>query len=347
MSGTDMTVAAGRQRSRPTAAFALQPGLIPALFDEHSRSRLLDCLDVDAAPPLTDFARADPALLARLEVLVTGWGSPAIGPDELDAMPRLRAVLHAAGSVKGHLDPAVWDRGILVTTAAAANAHPVAEYTLAMILLAGKGVVPLVVEEREFEHDPGLVDHAPEIGNYRRTVGIVGASTIGRRVIGLLAGFDFDVLLYDPLLGDADPLLQQATRVDLPELLAASSIVSIHAPLLPSTVGMIGARELALMPDSAVLINTARGPIVDSRALEAELRRGRLRAVLDVTDPDPLGPEASLRSAPGLVLTPHVAGALGNELRRLGDAVVEEAERFASGRPAAFPVRKEHLGAMA
>lgn len=297
--------------------------------------------------PISSFADANPAMLANLEVLITGWGSPEIGPAELDAMPRLRAVFHAAGSVKAHLDPQVWERGILVTTAAAANAYPVAEYTLAMILLAGKGLMPLVVEERDFDHDPGLVDHDPAIGNFRRTVGIVGASTIGRRVIGLLSAFDFDVLLYDPLLRDDDPIIRQATRVELDQLLSRSSIVSIHAPLLPSTVGMIGRDQLAMMPDSAVLLNTARGPIVDNAALEAELRSGRLRAIIDVTDPDPLAADASLRTAPGLVITPHVAGALGNEVRRLGQSVVDEVERFAAGARPAYPVLREHLGAMA
>ncbi|MDO7882823.1 hydroxyacid dehydrogenase [Antiquaquibacter soli] len=340
-------MAAGRRGRRPLAAFALHAGLVPALFDAAARSRLDERLDVVLDAPISSFDDVAPEVLAELEVLVTGWGAPTIGARELDAMPRLRAIFHAAGSVKGHLGAEVWERGVLVTTAAAANAHPVAEYTLAMILLAGKGVLPLVVQERDFDHDPGLVDHDPDIGNYRRTVGIIGASTIGRRVIGLLSAFDFDVLLYDPLIDDGDPVTLQSTRVGLDELLTRSSIVSIHAPLLPSTVGMIGRAELARMPDSAVLLNTARGPIVDSAALEAELRAGRLRAILDVTDPDPLEAGASLRSAPGLVLTPHVAGALGNEVLRLGESVLQEVERFVVGAPAAYPVLREHLSAMA
>lgn len=328
------------------AAFALDPGLQLNLFDAHLLARLSAVVDIDPADPIADVHSADPARLARLEVLITGWGAPTIGAAELELMPRLRAIVHAAGTVKEHLEPAVWDRGILVTTAAAANAYPVAEYTLAMILLAGKGVLPIA---REYRADPHLDVAAryPGIGNYRRTVGIVGASSVGRLVIELLRPFDFEVLVYDPVIDDADPLLASARRVGLDELFALSSIVSVHAPLLPETVGMVGARQLALLEPGATLINTARAPLVDQSALADAVAVGRLQAVLDVTDPEPLPAGDRLRTLPAVLLTPHVAGALGNELLRLGESAVREVELFAAGRPAAFPIRKADLAARA
>lgn len=324
------------------AAFAMQAGLPAALFAPESRARLDELLKL-RSEPITDFATADPAMLAELEVLITGWGAPDIGEAELASMPKLRAVFHAAGTVKGHLGHEVWDRGILVTTAARANAYPVAEYTLAMILLAGKDVFGIADDYRS-----GRVrDGGPATGNYQRTVGIVSASTVGRLVIALLAAFDLRVLLYDPLLADDDPVLALAERTELPDLLRRSSIVSVHAPLLPETRGMIGAEQLALLPTGATLINTARAPIVDQGALAGELASGRIRAVLDVTEPEPLPLDSALRSVPGVVLTPHIAGALGNELLRLGESVVREVELFADGSPAAHPVRKQDLSAMA
>lgn len=271
-------------------------------------------------------------------MLITGWGSPIIDGAALDRMPRLRAIFHAAGTVKEHLTPAVWDRGILVTTAAAANAHPVAEYTLSMILLAGKGVLPLPAAGEET---------SPSIGNYRRTVGIIGASTVGRQVIRLLSQFDLRVLVYDPVIDDDDPVLAYATRVELDELMHRSTVVSVHAPLLPQTIGMIGERELALLPARATLINTARAPIVDQDALQTAVEQRRVRAILDVTDPEPLPPSHPLLRLDGILTTPHVAGALGNELLRLGETVVHEVELFARGAPPAFPVLKEDLAAMA
>jgi phosphoglycerate dehydrogenase-like enzyme len=286
------------------------------------------------------------AALASVEVLITGWGCPPIGRAELNAMPRLSAVIHAAGSVKGHLDDEAWDRGIRVTSAASANAYPVAEYTLAMILLAGKRVPDYI---RRYAVDPALYDESPDpsIGNFGRTVGIVGASRVGRRVIELLRPFDVQVLLYDPHLAAGDPVLADARRVELDELFALSSIVSIHAPLLPETVGMVGAKQLALLPDGATVINTARAPILDQDALAVAVRDRGLRAILDVTDPEPLPSGHQLRELDGVVLTPHVAGALGTELRRLGACARREAELFVAGAPAAFPVTKEALIAVA
>ncbi len=333
-------------RRRPVAAFAMRPGLPGQLFGADELAALGRVAELDAGLALTDFADAPAGLLDTVEVLITGWGSPRIGSGELDRMPRLRAIVHAAGTVKGHIDDVAWERGVLVTSAASANAYPVAEYTLAMILLAGKRVPDYI---RGYALDPAVyaAEPDPAIGNFGRTVGIVGASRVGRRVIELLEPFDLEVLLYDPYLEAGDPLLERARTVGLDELFAASSIVSVHAPLLPETVGMIGAAQLGLLPDGATLINTARAPIVDQEALTAAVRDRGLRAVLDVTDPEPLPADHPLRTLPGVILTPHVAGALGTELRRLGECAVHEVERFAAGEPAEHPVTKEALIAVA
>jgi phosphoglycerate dehydrogenase-like enzyme len=157
-------------------------------------------------------------------------------------------------------------------------------------------------------------------------------------VIELLGSFDFTVLLYDPYLADDDPVLADATRAGLDELFRRSSIVSVHAPLLPETTGMIGRRQLDLMRPGSVLINTARGAIVDHDALVQAVRAKGVRAILDVTAPEPLPAGHPLRELPGVILTPHVAGSRGNELRRLGESAVRELELLAAGRPPRSPV---------
>jgi phosphoglycerate dehydrogenase-like enzyme len=333
-------------RRKPVAAFAMRPDLPALLFSPDDLAALEKLLDLDAAVTVEDFARVSPDRLAEIDVLITGWGSPQIGVAELTAMPRLAAVVHAAGTVKGHLADEAWDRGIRVTSAASANAYPVAEYTLAMILLAGKRVPDYI---RGYASDPALYDQAPDpaIGNFNRTVGIVGASRVGRRVIELLQPFDIEVLLYDPYLASDDPVHDGARQVTLHQLFAESTIVSVHAPLLPETIGMIGRHELALLPDGATVINTARAPIVDQDALAAAVRERGLRAILDVTDPEPLPAGHPLRSLDGVVITPHVAGALGTELRRLGECARREVELFVAGEPAEHPVTKEALIAVA
>ena len=340
-----MRFPAARQGAPLTAAFAMRPGLARCLFGAAALKRIHAVADLDENLTISDFQQAAPRLLAALDVLVTGWGCPPIGTGELAAMPRLRAVVHAGGTVKGHVGPDVWSRGILVTTAAGANAYPVAEYTLAAILLAGKGVPELA---SAYARDPGFSPASrPDIGNYRRTVGIIGASRVGRRVIELLAPFDFTVLLYDPYLPDADPVLTRASRVSLDDLFRRSSIVSIHAPLLQETTGIVGSRQFALMSPGSVLINTARGAIVDHDALADAVRGRGMRAILDVTAPEPLPASHPLRALPGVILTPHVAGSLGNELHRLGESAAHELELLAAGRPPRSPVGRESQSTMA
>jgi phosphoglycerate dehydrogenase-like enzyme len=301
----------------------------------------LDGLVRLAAPIWRPDSVPDAEALANVEVLITGWGSPRIGRRELEQMPRLRAVLHAAGSVKGHLDTAVWDRGITVTSAAEANAVPVAEFTLAMILLAGKQV-PLLTARYA---DDGEVDLAswPTIGNYDRRVGVIGASRTGRHVIELLAPFDLDVLVADPIADLSTIANPRARSASLAEVFARCDVVSLHVPLLPSTVGLVTRELLRSMRPDAVLINVARGPVVDERALLEALSEDRISAVLDVTAQEPLPLDHPLRALRNVTLTPHIAGAQGTELRRLGAQVVTELRRLQAGLAPLAPVELDTL----
>ncbi|MYW14800.1 hydroxyacid dehydrogenase [Streptomyces sp. SID2955] len=316
---------------RPRALFAMTPQNVPLVFPPELLARLRACTDVDPALVAQDFTVPRVReTLARTEILITGWGCPRLDPAALDAAPRLRAVLHAAGSVKGFAGPEVWRRGIAVSSAAAANALPVAEYALAMILLAGKDVFALRDRMRERRAVPydGLL---PRVGNHGRRVGVVGASRTGRRLIELLRPHDLAVALADPYVDAPEAARLGVPLLPLDDLLRTCDVVSLHAPQTAETHRLLGARELALMPTGSVLINTARGALVDPEALVAELRTGRLSAVLDVTDPEPLPADSPLYGLPNAFVTPHLAGSLGNEVARLGRVVVEEAERLASG----------------
>ena len=209
-------------------------------------------------------------------------------------------------------------------------------------LLARELKAPVIAETFQV-----LGDQAHE---HRRSVGLVGASRIGRRVISLLRPFDLEVLVSDPYLkpGEAAGLGAQLVElVELDDLARRSDIVSLRAPEIASTYRMINARRLSRMRDGATLLNTARGALVDTGALVAELRTGRIQAILDVTDPEPLAPDSPLYTLPNVVLTPHLAGAAGNELYRLGSWAFEELARWAAGEPFLSPVRLSDLAAMA
>src|SRR4051794_3515617 len=274
---------------RPVTFLAMSPGLPAKLFTRASRARLSAVTVVDMDHVLTEFdSPSARRLLGEAEVLLTGWGCPPINAEVLAAAPALRAIAHAAGTVKGHVGRVCWDRGIVVSSAAEANSIPAAEYTLAVVLLALKGA-PWISRSYSTRQDAmDLVEEYPRIGTYGRTVGIVGASRVGRRVIELLRPFDVDVIVTDPYL-TAEAAAQLGVRsVSLDDLLRSSDIVSLHAPAVPSTRNMLDRSRLALIRDGATLVNTARGSLVDQDALVDELSSGRINGVLDVTEPEVL-----------------------------------------------------------
>ncbi|RVH36091.1 hydroxyacid dehydrogenase [Sinorhizobium meliloti] len=332
----------------PAIAFAMQPDRTRHVFTPELVSRLGRLAHILDERPMAEFDGRSEQLLAGTEILVTGWGAPSIDASVLHRAPRLRLIVHAAGTIKGLVDESVFDAGIKVTHAAEANSVPVAEFTLAAIIFAGKQVFrfrDIYAADRSRKRSQILQGEA--IGNYRRTVGIVGASRIGRRVIALLHPFDYQVLLYDPLIGDAEAGVLKVEKVDLDTLMARADIVSLHAPLLPETRHMIDRRQLALMKDGATLINTARGALVDEAALIEKLQSGAIDAVIDVTHPEIPAENSPLYDLPNVLLTPHIAGAIGLERARLGEMAIEEIARFVEGRPLLFEVRKQDLGRMA
>ncbi|MER6063978.1 hydroxyacid dehydrogenase [Streptomyces sp. NPDC001792] len=331
----------------PRAVFAMDPVHLPLLFPPPLMARLRRTADIDTELVVRDFTDpAGAAALAQAEVLITGWGCPHLDAGVLATVPKLRAVLHAAGSVRSLVGEALWKHGVTVSSAVTGNAVPVAEYTLAMILLAGKDALAHRERYRRTHAGPPPAETAAT-GNLGRRVGVVGASRVGRRLLELLRPFDLTVLLHDPYVSPAEAAALGAELLPLEDLLRRSDIVSLHAPDIPETHHMLDRARLALIRDGGVLINTARGALVDHEALTEELVSGRLRAVLDVTEPEPLPADSPLYRLPNVFLTPHIAGSLGNELQRLGTIVVEEVERLAAGLPPLHEVRHADLARVA
>ncbi len=332
---------------RPGIVFGMLDGMVRHLFSADQRQRLAAAGAVLDEQPLAgwDDPRAD-GLLADATILVGHWGCPTLTAEVLDRAPKLRLFAYGAGTVKWQVTPEVFERGIVVTSAAAANAVPVAEYAAAAILLANKGV--FLVREKLRDPSAAVPLDLQRVGNCGARVGIVGASIIGRLVIDQLRGTDVEIAVYDPFLGAADAAALGVEKVeDLNELCRTVRVLSIHAPDIPPTRGMIGAEQLAALADGATVVNTARPALVDQAALLVELEAGRIAAVLDVTDPEPLPPGHPLLALPNVFVTPHVAGAMGNELVRLAELAVEEVERFAAGREPRYPIRAADLDRIA
>lgn len=270
--------------------------------------------------------------LKEAEILFCSWGTPVLDAAFLDAMPNLRAVFYAAGAPHYFLTEAFFDRGITLTCAQAANAIPVIEFSVSVILLSLKRVWMCM---RETHRDRSW--NKPErtvAGAYQSTVGLVSLGAIGRGVAEALSRHDLKVLAYDPFVTKEQAAACGVELAGLERVFSESDVVSIHAPVTPSTVGLIGAELLSRMKPRATLVNTARGVIVRQDELCDVLRRREdLSAVLDVTDPEPPEFDSPLWDLPNVFLTPHSSGSLGGECLRMARFMVDEFRRFARGTP--------------
>ncbi len=276
--------------------------------------------------------------IGEFEVLVTAWGSPRLTDEVLQRAQRLRLIAHAAGSVKFMLSPEAVQqylipRGIRVFSGNGAIALNVAEATVGMMIMGVRRWMDhaLAYRQRGVWRDPAI----PLNGQYLlgATVGLVSCSTVAREVIRLLRPFRTRILVYDPFLPAQDARRMRIHPVDLPTLFRESHIVSVHAPLLPETVGLIGAEHLRLLREGSVLVNTSRGKVVDHDALLEEAKTGRFTAVLDVTDPEPLPPDHPLRDLPNVIILPHIAGAGYFGYHRIGELLVRAVEAVSKGLP--------------
>lgn len=280
------------------------------------------------------------ALLPAADACITSWGVAQLDADVIAAAPRLKAMAHMGSSVKRFVSDALWAAGVHVTSAGLALAVDVAETTLGLMIVGMKRIWPLAQHVRAGGWRASPWWPAREL--FGKEVGIIGASNVGRHVMKLLQAFAVHVLVYDPFITAEEAAGLAAEKVELDELLRRADIVSLHAPAKSDTFHMLNAERLALMKDDALLINTARGSLIDEAALIAELRKGRFFAFLDVTDPEPPAADSPLRQLDNVVVMPHIAGCIEN-CGRMGELAVEELRRFFAGEPAIYPIRPEML----
>ncbi len=304
--------------------------------ERHTIARYVDFV----APPQTVHSIAQRMdLLSSVQVIFSGWKAPVLDERFLAAAPQLRVVFYAAGSTGNFVTDAAWNRGVIVTSAYAANAIPVAEYTLAMILFSLKHGWRMMRELRNFPHAP---DRNTAFGCYRSTVGLISLGVIARTLAELLRSFDLNILAYDPYVSPETARMLGVKLVSLDEIFDRADVVSLHTPQLSETIGMIGAPHFSRLKGGATFINTARGAVVREKEMyEALEARPDLQAVLDVTEAEPIDPRSPLFELPNVVLTPHIAGSVGDECRRMGRFMVEELERFVRNEPLRWAVTPE------
>lgn len=272
---------------------------------------------IDPPPPDADAERELASFAAELGALVVCHGAPRVTERVLAAAPGLRMVGELEGDrFAGRVDVDAADRyGVLVVDTTHGSSYPVAEWALALMVLGMR--------------DVGRWARRTELTGKR--VGLVGFGHIAWRLVELVRPFGVEVLAHDPYspreLADA----LGVTFAPLDAVLAGTDVVVCLAPLTPRTRGLIGARELDLLTPGTVFVNVSRGAIVDSVALLARLRRGDVVACLDVHDPEPVPPDAEIRTLPNVFLSPHVAGTTVESRSRFFGLMVEEIERLIRG----------------
>jgi phosphoglycerate dehydrogenase-like enzyme len=262
-----------------------------------------------------------PDSVGEVEFVVLPFGVPASRMPVLAKLPKLRVIqLMSAGAENAipYVPP-----GVTLCNARGAHDPAVAEWIMAVILAEVRQLPRFLAEQQAGTWAP-----APSKPMAGQTALIVGYGSIGQAVERLLIPFGVTV---ERVARSARPGVSSIG--ELPAVLPRADIVILLVPVTPATIGLVDARFLSLMRDHAVLVNAARGSIVDTEALLAELNSGRLRAALDVTDPEPLPAGHPLWSAPGLLLTPHVAGASTDAIPQAMAIVKDQLARYAAGEP--------------
>lgn len=284
--------------------------------------------------------------LTNLEVIFSTWGMPQLTDEHLDRLPNLEAVFYGAGSVQGFARPLL-KRNIIVVSSWAANAIPVAEFTLAQILLSTKGYFRNTQDCRSPETRLSGKSFVGK-GNFGETIAIIGAGMIGRKVIEFLRSFELKVVVHDPYLSDEDAHVLGVRKVSLEEAFQLAYVVSNHVPDLPSTRKMLTRGLFERMRQDATFINTGRGATVDEDGLITVFReRKDLTALLDVTFPEPPLADSELYRLPNIHLTSHIAGSLGDEVVRMADYCIEEFKNWQAGKPLRYTVSLKMLETMA
>lgn len=286
--------------------------------------------------------------LKTVEYLFSTWGMPAFKEEEIkEYFPSLKAVFYGAGSVQSFARPFL-NCGIKVFCAAASNAVPVAEFTAAQILLAGKGYFQGAVKYKTKGQQAAKEYCGNFPGNYGNKIGILGAGRIGQGVIGLLKPCNLEILVYDPFLSREKAEELGVTLTGLKEIFSECEVISNHLANNSQTQGILDYGLFSLMSGYGTFINTGRGAQVAEEDLIRALKEkpGRT-ALLDVTYPEPPAEGSELYRMENVFLSPHIAGSAGKETERMGESMYEEFKAFLEGRPSGNQVTLAKLKTMA
>ena len=334
---------------RPTVIVSAGKALFASFFPTRQQRRLRGLFRwqlIEAATLTADFKRR----LGDAEALITTWDTPKLGEDLPLIAPRLRIVTHCGGEVKSRFAQSLFAH-LTITNAPEPMARATAEFGATLLLYCARNVDFYRDALRRPSNQNRIYDdvhlHGGSESLIGRTVAMIGLGRIGRALVELMRGFDLSWLVHDPYASRTWSRQHRVKFVGLPTLLAQAHLLVLSAALTKQTRGILGKDNLARLPDGASVINIARGGLVDLAALRREVRRGRLRCALDVTDPlEPLPLGDSLRTMRGAIVTPHIAGSGCHVRQGIADVVIDDLERFFQGKAVMNRVTSAMLGRM-
>lgn len=306
--------------SKPMLVALINERLYSELFPQHVLEGYQRHFELVHRP----YARSGTEIVEALQGAagcITSWGSPRITGDVLQQCRKLRVIGHAAGSVKAVVDDSVWEHDIVVVNAN----HVIAQYVGEMALLLALALLRCLPQQNAVMHQGGWREEPWSVTDtlFGKTVGLIGFGATAKAFVAVLRPFSPRLLIYDPYADPRDIADYGGEATTFERLLSESDIVSLHAPSVPETRGMMSRSALAAMRDGALLINTARGALLDEDALVDELKSRRLRAALDVYSKEPLPQDHPLRGLPNCILTPHLAGPVATKRWRMAAELIE------------------------
>ena len=336
---------------KPSALLIGNKGALPFVYPPTLTDRIGECVEWALPLERTMAVNAETVVAADLpgdiEVIFTTWGMPRLDAALLDRLPSLKAVFYAAGSVKAFVTDETWKRGVRVFSAAHANAVPVAEFTVAQIILGLKQALRLRI--RDYTDWTAREPTRTTLrGSYRSRIGLISYGSIARLVRRHLRSFGHEVWVFDPFMDEEKAHAENVRLARLEEIFRECDAVSLHTPLLPATTGLIRGEHFLSMKPEAVFINTARGPVIrESEMIEALQQRPDLNVVLDVLESEPPSEPSPLFELPNVWVTPHIAGSMGYECERMGAYIFDAFQKMLIGEPSDLEILEAHLGQIA
>jgi len=319
--------------TKPKIAVLSGEELFASFFDTRRRARL-SRLSKWTLFPIREFGAGDLARLSEMNALITTWDSPYLSAANAKRLPSVKIIAHCGGEVKKRFETTLF-RKLLIVNTPEPMAKPTAELGAAFLMYAARNIdhyrEALRRKTNRIYNDVHVAGGTAE-SLLDREAGMIGFGRVGRALVGLLRGFGIRWKVYDPFAPRKLSAEMPVQFDSLNRVLKRSSLLVVTAAATEKTRHLLNHERLATLRDGATVINIARGSIIDLDALTQEVKNGRLRCALDVTDPEePLPVGHALRTMRGAIITPHIGGGGSNTRGRMADSAMDELKRFFGG----------------